>query len=342
VGSGRVRQSWDYVEGVGQGTQLAVYELNFHTTDPSDGAALGVRNDTVAGMGGAIALPLHMLVYMRDLQMRDQCAFSSLQYAYRMSNGEYVRLWGMLRDVAATGRKRPTWLGLELANRAIQGDMLLTSQAGDNPGWHQAAINGVQEAIDVRYVQAFAFRDDLRYAVVLFNLHLDQAQRVRLSLPAAPTGQATRYQIAPSSIHADNEDAEQVAIQTQALYDFANGHELDLPAHSVTVLTWKVLALELRGAPGDGAIRLSWRVNADLPATTTWRVDCYKSTATLPLTATDPLSTTRAFTLTGLANYQWHTVTLTAVGTDPVLSDTVRVMPTDIFTYLPLVQRSSR
>jgi hypothetical protein len=57
--------------------------------------------------------------------------------------------------------------------------------------------------------------------------------------------------------------------------------------------------------------------------------------------ATDPLTgTARAYTLTGLTNYTWYTVTLNAMdGATPILSDAVRVMPTDKFVYLPLVMR---
>jgi hypothetical protein len=95
-------------------------------------------------------------------------------------------------------------------------------------------------------------------------------------------------------------------------------------------------------APGDRTIRLGWEANATLPATTTWHIDYYTATTTLPFTATDPFSTTRSHVLTGVQNYQWYTVTLDAmVGETAWLSDTVRVMPTDILVYLPLVLRQA-
>ena len=100
-----------------------------------------------------------------------------------------------------------------------------------------------------------------------------------------------------------------------------------------------VPGLDLRGAPADRAIYLNWTVNITLPVTTTWRIGYYTTTVNAPFTATLPLSTTRAYTLTDLTNYQWYTVTLSTVGSTPILSDTVRVMPTDQFVYLPLVLR---
>ena len=97
-------------------------------------------------------------------------------------------------------------------------------------------------------------------------------------------------------------------------------------------------SLTLRGAPGNQTIYLDWDVNTTLPATTTWRIDYYTTTLTTPFTATNPFSDTRTHMLAGLTNYQTYTVTLNAMlGTAPILSDTVCVMPTDIFVHLPLM-----
>ncbi len=102
-----------------------------------------------------------------------------------------------------------------------------------------------------------------------------------------------------------------------------------------------VPSLDLRATPADRAIPLSWQVNTTLPPASTWRVEYYTQTATI-YTATDPYSATRSLTLTqNVHNYQWYTVTLHAMdGAASILSDTVRVMPTDRFVYLPLILRS--
>ncbi len=97
--------------------------------------------------------------------------------------------------------------------------------------------------------------------------------------------------------------------------------------------------LALRGAPADRAIRLSWETNVTLPATSTWRIT-YESPGSVFLPVANITNTLRAYTLTGLTNYVWYTVTLDAVlDGAPFLSDTVRVMPTDRFVYLPLAQK---
>jgi hypothetical protein len=96
--------------------------------------------------------------------------------------------------------------------------------------------------------------------------------------------------------------------------------------------------LELHGSPGDGTVYLNWNVAGALPRTSTWRIDYGSETGTTYLPFTDIVSSTRAYTLTGLTNYVWYTVTLNAVLESTVfLTDTVRVMPTDRFEYLPLL-----
>jgi hypothetical protein len=99
-------------------------------------------------------------------------------------------------------------------------------------------------------------------------------------------------------------------------------------------------SLNLHGAPADGAIHLTWEPSGTLPSSHTWHIDYYTQTASV-YTATEPLSTTRSTVLTEhVQNYQWYTVTLNAmVDSTVIVSDTVRVMPTDILVHLPLMMK---
>lgn len=236
VTAGRVRESWNFLQSAGHGTGLAIYEINFHTTHP--GPPIDLRNDYLTGAGGAVALPLHMLHLMRAFRCDLQAAFSALGFAFRLENGDHARLWGMLRDLEATGRARPTWLGVELANRAIAGDLVTAVHSGDDPIWHQPAINGISAAQDVPLLQSFAFRDGERGSVIVFNLSLTQTLPAVIDLPRTPPSTATLHRIATPSLHDDNEDAETVSIQTSEISGFADGHALDLPPHSVTAIVW--------------------------------------------------------------------------------------------------------
>jgi len=99
--------------------------------------------------------------------------------------------------------------------------------------------------------------------------------------------------------------------------------------------------LTLSASPADQAIHLTWTVNTTLLPTSTWQIDYYSQTVTSPLSKTNIISPTRAYSLAGLTNYTWYTVTLNGMlDSTPFLTDTVRVMPTDIFVYLPLILRA--
>jgi len=230
-------------EALPAGKQLAIYEINFHTTSPRSSVPIARRNAFVAGAAGALALPFSMLTYQKALGIVDQCAFTALDFSYpfrrRRGPEDWVRLWGLLRDLVATGRARPTWLGLELANRAIRGDAVETRQRGERPGWTQPPRNGVGRTTRVDAIQAFGFRDGRSQALVLLNLDRVEAHRVRLALSAAPAGPAMLYRIEPASLWDTNEEQQKLRLLSTPLEGLRDGLSMRLPPHSIRALVWK-------------------------------------------------------------------------------------------------------
>ena len=99
-------------------------------------------------------------------------------------------------------------------------------------------------------------------------------------------------------------------------------------------------ALSLSGSPGDGAVYLNWALNTALPLTATWeiRYSGIPGNQVSPITGVP--SPTRAYSLTGVTNYTWYSVTLQAVLDEvAILSDSVLVLPTDHAVYLPWAAR---
>jgi hypothetical protein len=100
-----------------------------------------------------------------------------------------------------------------------------------------------------------------------------------------------------------------------------------------------VPALQLAGWPGNKAIHLRWEANLSLSPSTTWEIrygDQFPPINGLP-------ESMRAYDLTGLTNYVIYQVTLTGwLNGAPVLADTVTVMPTDVFLFLPGVSGPDR
>ena len=98
--------------------------------------------------------------------------------------------------------------------------------------------------------------------------------------------------------------------------------------------------VELHGAPGDHTLHLTWTISGTLPITSTWQIGYYSQTVASSITINSIISPTRAYTLSGLTNYQWYTVTLNALlASTPILTDTIKVMPTDRLVYLPVIRK---
>ncbi len=110
------------------------------------------------------------------------------------------------------------------------------------------------------------------------------------------------------------------------------GWAWDIGAHEA------VPEVALSGAPDDQVIHLSWTVNITPPLTSTWQIGYASETGTLLVPPDSLTGTARTHTITGLSNYVWYTVTLNAMlDATSIMSDTVRVMPTDRLVYLPLM-----
>ncbi len=101
-------------------------------------------------------------------------------------------------------------------------------------------------------------------------------------------------------------------------------------------------SLILNGTPANQAVHLNWTINTTLPVTATWQIAYDGPTGDQSSPVIGVANETRAYTLTGLTNYTIYNITLSAmVDGSPILTDTVTVMPTDIFIYLPVVLKES-
>ena len=269
VTAGKVYNTHNILNDDGRDTELSIYEINFHTTLGS--VPNEIRNDFVTGLNGGLALPLYMLTYARDLGARNQAAFQLAQfsksiwvstarsatpdwYHERLSKLEYdplatktrstatgynefVRIWGLTHDLKAAQRKRPTMLGLELTNAAMNGSMVQVNQT-HVLSYTQVPTNGVITTMTMPYIESFAFMDGIDRSLLMFNLHLSDAQTVVLDLPEIPLPQGELTILTADSIHDDNEIEENVRVTTQTLA-MSDGMTLTLPANSLVSVSWQ-------------------------------------------------------------------------------------------------------
>lgn len=244
VAAGPLRQSLNYLRPT---TRAAIYEFNLHTTFGAE-PPLDVRNDFVTGLNTGLSVPLYLLTYLSELGIRDLVSYQTLQYstAVRPTPGaplQYVRLWGMLRDTEATQRRRPSWLGVQLVNQTMRGELLTTVQTG-TPTRVQPPLNDLTATVVLPLVQSFAFRDGDSGGIVLFNLHLTDPQAVQLLLPVGIQRNAQRTLLTAARINDDNEEATTVALQRFPITNLTETYNLTLPPHSLTVLEWTTVTWE--------------------------------------------------------------------------------------------------
>jgi len=216
------------------GRQLAVYEVNLHTTGGN--APQDVLDRFTPSAAAGVAVAGHMLRMMRDHGVRDEMLFSLPQYRFRRSDGKMVRLWGSVVEMGAEGRKRPQFLAESLANRAIRGDLVRVETSGDNPTHDQPTGNDGVHLSGVHELDAYGFQDGKWHSLILFNYGLHQSRRVSLEGPGLNAGTHIKLaRLVSPGPGATNEDTVQVKVQEEPM----QGTSLTLAPCSMAVLTWQ-------------------------------------------------------------------------------------------------------
>jgi len=281
--TGYMRQNFDAIQGSSRPVPLSVYEVNLHTTH---GAISQEALDSFApSLGAGIAVADHMLMMLRDLGIKDQMLYSLTIYAYRREDNKTVFLWGAVRDVGATERKRGQYLALQLANQAIAGDLVQTIHSGDNPTWDQPLLNGVQFN-GAHYLQSFAFADGDERSLVLFNLHRTDSLQLNFTGPLAPAGTVTMSTLTSAAINDTNEDSDVFQITNQTFNDFDPSQTLSVLPYSMTVLQWRAdtsppvvdLVSPANGATVTGTVSVTANATDDVGVA---RVDFYRDSDVL-------------------------------------------------------------
>ncbi len=215
------------------GRQLAVYEVNLHTTGGT--APQDILDRLTSSDAAGIAVAGHMLRMMRDDGVRDEMLFSLPQFEFGRADGKTVKLWGSVVEMGADGRKRPQFLAESLANRAIRGDLVKVEISGANPTHDQAPGNDAVSLRDVHEIDAYAFRDGKRHSLIVFNYGLHEARRIGIDdTGLAHDANATLAWLASSQPSDTNEATVKVRIEEERF----RGGELTLAPCSMAVIQW--------------------------------------------------------------------------------------------------------
>ncbi len=204
-------------EGVRKrGKELAVYEVNFHTTRGDLEPA--IREQIVAGAAAGSGLAKRLLESL-NAGVRRQCVYNFAQYDFSMPDRNLVKLWGVMRDLGATQRMRPTGLAMAMMNSALPGDAHALRISGPNAETLTAA--------------AIQRKDGWSLALVSAS---PQASEVQISFPPTSPAPGRLLKLEAASPAASNENAEEVRIAEQSI-PATHPVAVTVPAWGFVVLT---------------------------------------------------------------------------------------------------------
>jgi hypothetical protein len=216
---------------------LSMYEINVHTLS---GGTQDVLNSYASSLGAGLAVADSMLQQMRR-GVLIQNLFALSQYQFLRPDKTKIFLWGAVVDMGVTDRRRPQFLALQLANRAIgrNATMLQTLHSGADPTWNQPLVNTVK-LTGAHYLQSFAFSSGSQRSLIVINLHRASTLPVSFSGVNAPNGTVQMDRLTSALPTDTNEDSAKVRIASQTLAGFEPSDALSLPPYSMTVLSWTV------------------------------------------------------------------------------------------------------
>jgi hypothetical protein len=215
------------------GRQMAVYEVNLHSTEGTAPQAVLDRLTPSAGAG--IAVTGHMLRMMRDHGVRDEMLFSLPQFRFKRADGTPVRLWGSVVTMGDEGRARPQLLATSLANRAMRGSMVKVNVSGANPTRDQPKGNDGVQLAGVHEIDSYGFQDGKTHSLIVFNYGLHAARRMSIAGPGLGAGlNAKVFRMVSPGPGATNEERFEVTVKEERL----SGTILELAPCSMAVVMW--------------------------------------------------------------------------------------------------------
>ena len=173
--------------------ELAVYEVNMHTV--AGAATEAERRPAVAGLASGTALARTLLDALAH-GIRRQCVYSFAGFDAGLQTVKgYAPLWGIVRDLRAPGRFRPTGLALRLLNDTVAGNMLKVDVRGQTD------------------VSVYAFNAGGRFSIVALSGSAETRQiDLQYAAGAAVQGKTRITSMRALAADSSNEDSQEISV----------------------------------------------------------------------------------------------------------------------------------
>ena len=363
LSTGYVNQQMVTAATAAKPAKLAVYEVNLSTV--SGTAPQATLDSVVPSLGAGLSTAEHMLLMMRDDGIVTQNMFSLPEYSNGFSNpnggNENVKLWGTVVDMGGeTNLCRPQFLAAQLANTGIFGNLMATTQTGNNPTWNVTSTNDGIKMTGAHYIQSIAFQNGTQHSVIVFNLSRSTALPVTFSGANAPTGTVQVGLLTSANLTDTNETKSTVAITNSSISNFNPATGVTLPPYSMTVYTWgttgslpptssnttTALSASPTTVTAGQTVTLTAAVSATTGSTPTGNVTFYDGASSLGTTALASGKVTLSSSSLGAGS---HSITAAYAGSStdnasssaPVLVTVNSPTPTSVSTTTTLSAPSS-
>lgn len=199
--------------------QLCVAETNLTTQDGN--APSSERDQYTAGAAAGAAVAMRLLNNL-TLKVEPQCIYSFSQYDfYSFSANDYVKLWGITRDLSPTLLLRPQGLAMSMLNQVIGGSVYAVAPA---------------EGEELDNLSVVVFRKNKNWNFAAVNPNPDPAE-VLITFPndgrTLPLKQLTlNYATGPLDT---NEEDENVTILETTIHQNARSVTFSIPAWGLVV-----------------------------------------------------------------------------------------------------------
>lgn len=237
VREGWMKQNYDMLQQSKHPVPIAIYETNLHTTEGD--ISQSALDRFIPSAGSAIGMGFHMLHFLSEMGVRDQCFYNLSQYNFKRADEKEVLLWGAVRNYGPPLQARPNFYMLEMLNMALDGDMMKTEHSGRLPDWqgvfwpNKAFHNG-------NLLASYGFKHrDGGGALVVFNLDTNEPIPVRLRFPGKKSFKATYYQLSYAQVTDNNEAEREVRIVDFEVPDFGDGYETPLGPITMNLWLWE-------------------------------------------------------------------------------------------------------
>lgn len=201
--------------------ELMVYEVNLHTTRGDVG--VDERNSVVTGLMSGSALAKRLLTAL-NLGVKRQCIYELSQYdtfLEQQGKRDLVKLWGVMRDLGATQRFRPTGLAMMMLNQALPGDVYPVKTLDNTPD---------------KEITLTAFHNKKSWAIAAISAKANK-QKITVNYPAQKQKLTWRVlHLKGASPLSNNENAEDVRIVEEQITSEDNKVSLTLQPFEFVLL----------------------------------------------------------------------------------------------------------